>query len=83
MARIWGVENSSLALQIHGGMGFIEETGIAQIFRDSRINPIYEGTNGVQAMDLVGRKLSMMGGMHWRALLDEIAEFSTNVTDHR
>ncbi|PCI34487.1 MAG: acyl-CoA dehydrogenase [Alphaproteobacteria bacterium] len=74
-----GVENSSLALQVHGGMGFIEETGIAQIFRDSRINPIYEGTNGVQAMDLVGRKLSMMGGKHWRALLDEITDFSTTL----
>ncbi|MBL4612502.1 MAG: acyl-CoA dehydrogenase [Emcibacter sp.] len=70
-----GVENSSLALQVHGGMGFIEETGIAQIFRDSRINPIYEGTNGVQAMDLVGRKLSMMGGMHWRGFLKEISDF--------
>lgn len=70
-----GVENSSLALQIHGGMGFVEETGIAQIFRDSRINPIYEGTNGVQAMDLAGRKLSMDGGTHWKTLLAEIAEF--------
>ena len=76
-----GVENSSLALQIHGGMGFIEETGIAQIFRDSRINPIYEGTNGVQAMDLVGRKLSMMGGKHWRSLLDEILDFGNNLPD--
>ncbi len=76
-----GVENSSLALQIHGGMGFIEETGIAQIFRDSRINPIYEGTNGVQAMDLVGRKLSMQGGVHWRGFLLEIGEFVQNMPD--
>lgn len=52
-----GVENSSLAVQIHGGMGFIEETGVAQHFRDARILPIYEGTNGIQAMDLLGRKL--------------------------
>ncbi|VAX03324.1 3-methylmercaptopropionyl-CoA dehydrogenase (DmdC) [hydrothermal vent metagenome] len=74
-----GVENASLALQIHGGMGFIEETGIAQIYRDGRINPIYEGTNGVQAMDLVGRKLSMMGGSHWRAFLTEMADFAQNL----
>ncbi|MCK5424875.1 MAG: acyl-CoA dehydrogenase [Emcibacter sp.] len=74
-----GCENSSLALQVHGGMGFIEETGIAQIFRDSRINPIYEGTNGVQAMDLVGRKLSMMGGKYWRGFLDEISLFGGNL----
>jgi alkylation response protein AidB-like acyl-CoA dehydrogenase len=52
-----GVENSSLAVQVYGGMGFIEETGIAQHFRDARIAPIYEGTNGIQAMDLLGRKL--------------------------
>ena len=52
-----GVENSSLAVQVYGGMGFIEETGVAQHFRDARILPIYEGTNGIQAMDLLGRKL--------------------------
>jgi len=74
-----GVENASIALQIHGGMGFVEETGIAQIYRDARINPIYEGTNGVQAMDLVGRKLSMMGGNHWRAFLTEITDFAQNL----
>lgn len=50
-------EITSLALQVHGGMGYIEETGAAQYFRDSRISPIYEGTNGVQANDLVGRKI--------------------------
>ncbi|PCI49248.1 MAG: acyl-CoA dehydrogenase [Alphaproteobacteria bacterium] len=76
-----GVENASLALQVHGGMGFIEETGIAQVFRDSRINPIYEGTNGIQAMDLVGRKLSMSGGAHWRDFLDEISDFGKNLPD--
>jgi alkylation response protein AidB-like acyl-CoA dehydrogenase len=53
-----GVENSSLAVQIHGGMGFIEETGVAQHFRDARIAPIYEGTNGIQALDLLGRKVA-------------------------
>jgi 3-(methylthio)propanoyl-CoA dehydrogenase len=52
-----GCEAASLAIQIHGGTGFIEETGIAQLYRDIRIAPIYEGTNGIQANDLVGRKL--------------------------
>lgn len=76
-----GVENASLALQVHGGMGFVEETGIAQVFRDSRINPIYEGTNGIQAMDLVGRKLSMAGGTYWRDFLAEIAQFGVELPD--
>ncbi len=57
-----GVDVTSLAVQVHGGMGFIEETGVAQLYRDARIAPIYEGTNGIQAMDLVGRKLPMRGG---------------------
>ncbi|CAN5211415.1 acyl-CoA dehydrogenase [soil metagenome] len=57
-----GVELTSIALQIHGGMGFIEETGVAQHYRDVRITPIYEGTNGIQAADLVGRKLGVRGG---------------------
>ena len=57
-----GLENVSLALQVHGGMGFIEETGAAQHYRDQRITPIYEGTTGIQAMDLVGRKLGRDGG---------------------
>jgi alkylation response protein AidB-like acyl-CoA dehydrogenase len=57
-----GVELTSLAVQVHGGMGYIEETGVAQYYRDARIAPIYEGTNGIQAMDLVGRKLPMRGG---------------------
>ena len=52
----------SLAVQVHGGMGYIEETGVAQHYRDIRIAAIYEGTNGIQAMDLVGRKLPMRGG---------------------
>ena len=59
-----GMEVASNAVQIFGGMGFIEETGVAQHYRDMRIAPIYEGTNGIQAMDLVGRKLPMrMGGV--------------------
>src|SRR3546814_20711540 len=53
---------TSLGVQVHGGMGYIEETGAAQYFRDARLTPIYEGTNGIQAADLVGRKLPMAGG---------------------
>ncbi|QIE57490.1 acyl-CoA dehydrogenase [Pikeienuella piscinae] len=66
-----GNEVANLNIQVHGGMGFIEETGAAQFARDARITPIYEGTNGVQAMDLVGRKLSD-GGAAAHALLAEI-----------
>jgi 3-(methylthio)propanoyl-CoA dehydrogenase len=66
MTKAWGtdlgVELTSLALQVHGGMGYIEETGVAQHYRDARIAPIYEGTNGIQAVDLVGRKLPMRAG---------------------
>jgi len=57
-----GVEVTSLAIQVYGGMGYIEESGVPQHFRDARITPIYEGTNGIQAMDLVGRKLPMRSG---------------------
>ncbi|WP_294262815.1 acyl-CoA dehydrogenase [uncultured Sphingomonas sp.] len=57
-----GNEVASLGIQVHGGMGYVEETGAAQHFRDARITPIYEGTNGIQAADLVGRKLSMDNG---------------------
>ncbi len=63
-----GNEVASIGVQIHGGMGYIEETGAAQHFRDARITPIYEGTNGIQAADLVGRKLSMDGGATLLAL---------------
>jgi 3-(methylthio)propanoyl-CoA dehydrogenase len=59
-----GVEVASLGLQIHGGMGFIEETGAAQHYRDARIAPIYEGTNGIQAADLVTRKLGNGDTLH-------------------
>jgi alkylation response protein AidB-like acyl-CoA dehydrogenase len=66
IAKAWctevAQEVTSLALQVHGGMGYVEETGIAQCFRDARIASIYEGTNGIQAIDLVGRKLLRDGG---------------------
>ena len=67
-----GCELASVGIQVHGGMGFIEETGSAQHYRDARIAPIYEGTNGIQSADLVGRKLSMRGGGAVRDHLDEI-----------
>jgi acyl-CoA dehydrogenase len=69
-----GVEVASLGLQIHGGMGFIEETGAAQYYRDARILPIYEGTNSVQAIDLVTRKLPLEGGKVMMAYLSELEE---------
>ncbi|MDW8371587.1 MAG: acyl-CoA dehydrogenase [Geminicoccaceae bacterium] len=65
-------EITHAAIQIHGGMGYVEETGVAQPWRDARILPIYEGTNGVQAMDLVGRKLAMAEGRPCRDLLAEL-----------
>jgi len=67
-----GVEVASLGVQVHGGMGFIEETGAAQHYRDARISPIYEGTNGIQAADLVGRKLGLEGGAVLDRLLADI-----------
>jgi alkylation response protein AidB-like acyl-CoA dehydrogenase len=67
-----GVEVASLGVQVHGGMGYIEETGAAQHFRDIRIAPIYEGTNGIQAADLVGRKIGLEGGAVLARLLAEI-----------
>ncbi|TGX53672.1 acyl-CoA dehydrogenase [Sphingomonas gei] len=67
-----GNEVASLGVQVHGGMGYIEETGAAQHFRDARITPIYEGTNGIQAADLVGRKLGMDNGGTLFSLLAEM-----------
>ncbi|MEM9796114.1 MAG: acyl-CoA dehydrogenase family protein [Pseudomonadota bacterium] len=69
-----GIKIASEGVQVHGGMGFVEETGAAQYMRDVRVTAIYEGTNGIQAMDLVGRKL-MDGGAAAYALLDEVAAF--------
>jgi len=74
-----GVEMAGVGIQIHGGMGFIEETGAAQHWRDSRIAPIYEGTNGIQAIDLVGRKLPMDNGAPLAALLEEMAGLEQNL----
>jgi acyl-CoA dehydrogenase len=68
-----GNEVTYLGVQIHGGMGFIEETGAAQHLRDARITPIYEGTNGIQAIDLVTRKLAADGGASVWTLLDELS----------
>ncbi len=67
-----GNEVASLGIQVHGGMGYIEETGAAQYFRDARITPIYEGTNGIQAADLVGRKLALANGGAFTALIADL-----------
>ena len=67
-----GCEVASLGVQVHGGMGFVEETGAAQYYRDARILPIYEGTNGIQAMDLVARKLPLGGGAIVKGYLEEL-----------
>jgi acyl-CoA dehydrogenase len=67
-----GCEVASLGVQVHGGMGFVEETGAAQHYRDARIAPIYEGTNGIQAIDLVTRKLPLADGGTIKAYLGEL-----------
>src|ERR1700678_2854364 len=72
----WCTENSvdiaSLGIQVHGGVGFVEETGAAQYLRDARITPIYEGTTGIQANDLIGRKLARDGGRAAAAVIEEM-----------
>ncbi len=73
-------EVASLGVQVHGGMGFIEETGAAQYFRDARIAPIYEGTNGIQAIDLVTRKLPLAGGAVVGAHVDELRDIVRQVS---
>ena len=76
VAKTWctdlGVEVASLGIQVHGGMGYIEETGAAQLWRDARITPIYEGTNGIQSIDLVMRKLPIEGGRFVGAYIDSL-----------
>jgi acyl-CoA dehydrogenase len=69
-----GCEVASIGVQVHGGMGFIEETGAAQIYRDARILPIYEGTNGIHAIDLVTRKLPLQGGSVVEGYIRELRE---------
>ncbi len=77
IAKAWstdmGVDVASLGVQVHGGMGFMDETLAAQLYRDARIAPIYEGTNGIQAIDLVGRKLKMADGQAMDDMLEDIA----------
>ncbi len=74
-----GVDVASLGVQIHGGMGFIEETGAAAYYRDARIAPIYEGTNGIQAIDLVTRKLPLGSGRHVHGYIDELKAVAADV----
>ncbi|MBO6725920.1 MAG: acyl-CoA dehydrogenase [Rhizobiaceae bacterium] len=69
-----GVDVASMGVQVHGGMGYIEETGAASLMRDARIAPIYEGTNGIQAIDLVMRKLPLSGGEHIHGYIAELRE---------
>ncbi len=82
LAKAWGTdvgcEVASIGVQVHGGMGFVEETGAAQHYRDIRIAPIYEGTNGIQAADLVGRKLGLNGGKTLKSLLAEMRAASSD-----
>ncbi len=77
-----GVELTGIGVQIHGGMGFIEETGVAQHYRDARITTIYEGTNGIQAMDLVGRKLGLQGGQVVMNLFSDIEKTCDELSVH-
>lgn len=77
-----GVEVASLGIQVHGGMGYIEETGAAQYLRDSRIAPIYEGTNGIQAIDLVLRKLPVENGAVITGLITEMTDVLKEMNDH-
>ena len=77
-----GMEITSLGVQVHGGMGYVEETGAAQYLRDVRITPIYEGTNGIQAADLLNRKLGRDGGATMEAMQAEIREVAATLQGH-
>ena len=84
LAKAWGTdvgcEVANLGVQVHGGMGYIEETGAAQHLRDARIAPIYEGTNGIQAADLVTRKLGLDGGLAFDGLIADIEAETQNAS---
>ena len=77
-----GSRSPSLGVQVHGGMGFVEETGAAQYLRDARITTIYEGTTGIQAMDLVGRKIAREGGATAKAWLAELKKLDAKSPPH-
>ena len=77
-----GVDMASLAIQVHGGMGYIEETGVAQLLRDSRIAPIYEGTNGIQAIDLLTRKLPLEDGAVVKGMISEMESLLGELDAH-
>ena len=83
LSKAWGTEvgfeMTSLAIQVFGGMGYIEETGVAQYMRDLRIAPIYEGTNGIQALDLVFRKIPMDGGSVIAELIEEMDALASSI----
>ncbi|HUG83454.1 MAG TPA: acyl-CoA dehydrogenase [Euzebya sp.] len=85
LSKAWatdlGVELTSIAIQVFGGMGYVEETGVAQHFRDARIAPIYEGTNGIQAIDLLGRKLPMDGGAFVKGFIGEMRDLAATLDD--
>lgn len=85
VAKVWltdsGVEITSSAIQVYGGMGYVEETGLPQLYRDVRITPIYEGTNGVQALDLVTRKLPMADGGVVRGYIDEMRKLDAEMSE--
>jgi alkylation response protein AidB-like acyl-CoA dehydrogenase len=85
IAKAWaseiGIEAADTGIQIHGGMGYIEETGAAQHLRDARITAIYEGTNGIQANDLVGRKVGREGGTTMKALIAEMRALDAALTE--
>jgi hypothetical protein len=78
-----GIEIASLGIQVHGGMGFIEETGAAQHLRDARITTIYEGTTGIQANDLVGRKVGREAGRTAFALVAEMEKLSRSLPEQK
>jgi hypothetical protein len=78
-----GIDVASLGVQVHGGMGFIEETGAAQHLRDARITTIYEGTTGIQASDLVGRKIAREGGATAKVFVSELKRFDSELAQSK